>query len=79
MITRKYFAAVLGFAFVAAWIGLGFGDAVLCLLGATIFYAAASFLEGDLDLAELQARLSSGRATTTTAPPARPRPRPRVQ
>jgi hypothetical protein len=71
----------LGFAFVAAWIGLGFGDAVLCLLGAAIFYATASFLEGELDLADLQARLSSGRATTPTAqpPPPRPRPRPRVQ
>lgn len=79
MITRKYLAAVLGFAFVAAWISFGFGDAILCLLGAAIFYAVASFLEGDLDLAELQARISSSRATTATAPPPRPRPRPRVQ
>lgn len=80
MITRKYLAAVLGFAFVAAWIGFGFGDAILCLLGAAIFYATASFLEGDLDLADLQGRLSSSRSTTTTAPPPpRPRPRPHVQ
>ncbi len=82
MITRKYLAAVLGFAFVAAWIGFGFGDAILCLLGAAIFYAAASFLEGDLDLAELQARFSSSSTTptaTTAPPPPRPRPRPRVQ
>lgn len=79
MITRKYLAAVLGFAFVAAWISFGFGDAILCLLGAAIFYAVASFLEGDLDLADLQGRLSSSRATTPTAPPPRPRPRPRVQ
>ncbi len=80
MITRKYLAAVLGFAFVAAWIGFGFGDAILCLLGAAIFYAIASFLEGDLDLADLQGRFSSSRSTTTTAPPPpRPRPRPHVQ
>ena len=80
MITRKYLAAVLGFAFVAAWIRFGFGDAILCLLGAAIFYAIASFLEGDLDLADLQGRFSSSRSTTTTAPPpARPRPRPHVQ
>ena len=78
MITRKYLAAILGFAFVAAWIGFGFGDAVLCLLGAAIFYAVASFLEGDLDLAELQGRLRSN-DTNPTAPPARPRPRARVQ
>lgn len=78
MITRKYLAAILGFAFVAAWIEFGFGDAVLCLLGAAIFYAVASFLEGDLDLAELQGRLRSS-DTHPTAPPPRPRPRARVQ
>jgi hypothetical protein len=78
MNTRKYLAAVLGFAFVAAWIRFGFGDAILCLLGAATFYAVASFLEGDLDLADLQSRLPSSRTTTPTAPPPRPRPRPRV-
>ena len=79
MNTRKYLAAVLGFAFVAAWIAFSFGDAILCLLGAALFYAVASFLEGDLDLADLQSRLPSSRTTTPTAPPTRPRPRPRVQ
>jgi hypothetical protein len=74
MITRKYFAAVLGFAFVAAWIGFGFGDAILCLLGAAISYAVVSFLAGDLDLTDLQGRLDSTRTTPTTTPP-----RPRVQ
>ena len=78
MITRKYVAAILGFAFVAVWIRFGFGDAVPCLLGAAIFYAIASFLEGDLDLAELQGRLRSN-DTNPTAPPNRPRPRARVQ
>jgi hypothetical protein len=78
MITRKDLAAVLGFAFVAAWIGFGFGDAVLCLLGAAIFYAIASFLEGDFDLADLQGRLRSN-DTNPSAPPTRPRPRARVQ
>jgi hypothetical protein len=79
MTTRKNLAAVLGFAFVAAWIGFSFGEAILCLLGAALFYAVASFLEGDLDLAELQSRLSTRDTTTPPAPPARPRPRPRVQ
>ncbi len=80
MNTRKYLAAVLGFAFVAAWIGFGFGDAILCLLGAAIGYAVVSFLEGDLDLADLQGRLSSGRGTPpSTQPPPRPRARARVQ
>jgi hypothetical protein len=79
MTNRKYFAAVLGFAFVAAWIGFGFGDAILCLLGAAISYAVVSFLEGDLDLTDLQGRLDSARATTPTTTPSRPRARPRVQ
>lgn len=78
MTTRKYLAAILGFAFIAAWIGFGLGDAVLCLLGAAIFYAVASFLEGDLDLVELQGRLRSNQ-TNPTAPTPRPRPRARVQ
>jgi hypothetical protein len=79
MITRKYFAALLGFAFVAAWIGFGFGDAILCLLGAAFSYAVVSFLEGDLDLTDLQGRLGRDSATTPTTSPPRPRARPRVQ
>jgi hypothetical protein len=51
------FAAILGFAFVAVWIAFGFGSAVLCLVGAAVFYAAALFLRGDVDLADVQTRL----------------------
>jgi len=58
MITRKHFAALVGFAFVAAWIGFNFGYAVLCLAGAALFYYAAALMEGDLDLGELQARIT---------------------
>ena len=58
MITRKHFAAVIGFAFVAAWIGFNFGYALLCLVGAAVFYLAASLLEGEIDLGELQERFS---------------------
>jgi hypothetical protein len=80
MITRKHFAAFLGFAFVAAWIGFGFGDAILCLLGAAFSYAVVSFLEGDLDLTDLQGRFGRDSTTTpTTTSPPRPRARPRVQ
>ncbi len=53
------FPALLGFAFVAAWIGFGLGDAILCLLGAAIFHVAAAVREGEIDLAELQDRLSN--------------------
>lgn len=86
MISIKAFSAALGFAFVAAWVELGFGDAVLCLLGAGLFYALASYFEGDLDPSEMQARLGltprGGGATPTpqprpaTAPSPPPQPSP---
>jgi hypothetical protein len=53
----KQFAALLGFAFVVAWIAFGFGDAILCLLGAGVFYAVAAVAQGELDLGEVQSRL----------------------
>jgi hypothetical protein len=55
--TPTQFAAILGFAFVAVWIAFGFGSAVLCLVGAAVFYAAALFLRGDIDLVDVQSRL----------------------
>ena len=61
--TTGQFAALLGFLFTAAWIGFGFGEAILCLLGAGVFagllYAFEAFLGGDIDLGELQARLTN--------------------
>ena len=54
--TVRHYLALLGFLFVAAWIGFNFGDAVLCLLGALVFYAIGSVLEGELDLGEMQSR-----------------------
>ena len=56
MNTRQL-AALLGFAFVAAWIALNFGYALLCLIGAGAFYALAAVLEGEIDLGDLQARV----------------------
>jgi hypothetical protein len=57
MITVKHYLGLLGFLFVAAWIGFGFGDAILCLVGAAVFYAAAEVMQGELDLGEMQARI----------------------
>jgi len=34
----RYFAAVIGFGFVAVWTSAGFKAAVLCLLGSTVFF-----------------------------------------
>ncbi len=70
MITRKHLAAALGFAFVAAWIGFGFGYAILCLVGAAAFYYAAAYLGGELDLGELGERLTPSQGAPSR-PPAR--------
>lgn len=73
----KHHAAVLGFAFVAAWIGFGFGDAILCLLGAAAFWAGAAMLEGEIDLGALQSRAQGvTRAPNPPTYPPAPAPRP---
>lgn len=58
----RYFAALLGFAFAAAWAGLGFGEAILCLVGAAAFYAVARFMEGDLDVGDVRERVEGARS-----------------
>ena len=52
--TTKQAAAALGFAFVAAWVAFGFGDAILCLIGAALFAAIAATWRGELDLEDLR-------------------------
>ena len=61
--TSQQFAALLGFLFVAAWAALGFGDAILCLLGAVVFLLASQFYRGELDLVSLQERASGYRSS----------------
>jgi hypothetical protein len=56
IIDPKFVAAVLGFAFVAMWIAVDFGAAVLCLLGAIVFWAIAAFVRRELDVARIQSR-----------------------
>ncbi|HEY2654729.1 MAG TPA: hypothetical protein VGN08_01275 [Solirubrobacteraceae bacterium] len=57
MITLKHYLGLLGFLFVAAWIGFDFGRAVLCLVGAVVFYLIGEVVQGELDLGEMQARI----------------------
>ncbi len=71
----KHFAALLGFASVAAWIAFGFGNALLCLLGAALFYAAAALAQGEIDLAKVQDHIQS--AQGASPPPATYAPPPR--
>lgn len=78
MMDRKALATLLGFAFVAAWIGFGFGDAILCVIGAAVFYAVMAFVEGDLDLVEVQSRVQR-RGGSGAPPPPPPRTTPRVR
>lgn len=54
----KHLLALLGFLFVAAWIAFdNFGYAILCLVGAAVFYVAGAVLQGELDLGEMQSRV----------------------
>lgn len=53
----KQFLALLGFLFVAAWIAFSFGYAILCLVGAAVFYAAGAVLQGEIDLGDMQSRV----------------------
>jgi hypothetical protein len=57
MITLKHYLGLLGFLFVAAWIAFDFGRAVLCLVGAVVFYLIGEVVQGELDLGEVQARI----------------------
>jgi len=57
VITLKHYLGLLGFLFVAAWIAFDFGRAVLCLVGAVIFYLIGEVVQGELDLGEMQARI----------------------
>ena len=57
MIDLKHYLGLLGFLFGAAWIGFNnFGYAVLCLVGAAVFYAIGAVLQGEIDLGDVQAR-----------------------
>jgi hypothetical protein len=56
-VNLKQYLGLLGFLFVAAWIGFNFGYAVLCLIGAAAFYAAGAVLQGELDLGDVQSRI----------------------
>lgn len=57
MITLKHYLGLLGFLFVAAWIAFDFGRAILCLVGAVVFYLIGEVVQGELDLGEMQARI----------------------
>jgi hypothetical protein len=64
MMNIKQHLALLGFLFVAAWIGFNFGDAVLCLVGAGVFYAVGAVLQGELDLGDVQSRIQRSQSTS---------------
>ncbi|MGH2960766.1 MAG: hypothetical protein ACRDL3_01025 [Solirubrobacterales bacterium] len=74
---RSLLAALLGFGFAAAWIGFNFGYALLCLAGAGVFYLAATYAEGALDLDQIRERVAPQRGRADRPRPASPSPRPR--
>ncbi len=61
------FAALIGFLSIAAWATVGFADAILCLIGAAVFAALSAVQRGELDLGDLQQRLSSQEGTRRPA------------
>ena len=68
--SARPFAALIGFLFVLVWIRYDFGDAVLCLVGAVVFWLAIQLLLGELNLAVLQSRF--GESMRRPAPPPPP-------
>jgi hypothetical protein len=64
VINLKHYLGLLGFLFVAAWIGFNFGDAILCLVGACVFYAIGAVLQGELDLGDIQSRIQRSQSTS---------------
>ena len=58
----KQFAALMGFAFVAAAFGLGLGVALLGLIGAGLAYGGTAVAVGELDPEELRGRVEGARS-----------------
>ncbi len=74
---QKQFLALLGFAFVVAWLSFNFGYALLCLIGAGLFYAVGAFLQGELDVSEVQDRVRGAGGSGSPSPYAPPAARAR--
>ena len=55
------FATLVGFLFAAVWATHDFGDAILCLICAAVFYLAYGLYTGELNLSDLQQRASATR------------------
>ena len=66
--TPPQFAALIGFAFVAALIGLGLGAALLCLAGAALAYGGAAVARGELDSDDLRDRFEGARSGFSQPP-----------
>jgi hypothetical protein len=66
--TTQHFYALIGFLFVTVWIAFNFGYAILCLLGAAAFYFGSGFLQGGVDLGELQSRFQQRTGGGSPAP-----------
>jgi hypothetical protein len=72
----RYFAAVIGFGFVAVWVSIGVGAALLCLVGSAVF-SVGSALAQRRRLDAFTNRFAERSRTMQTAPQRqRPRTRP---
>jgi drug/metabolite transporter (DMT)-like permease len=73
VINLKQFLGLLGFLFVAAWIAFNFGYAILCLVGAGVFYAIGAVLQRGLDLGDVQSRIQRSQSVPRRPTEATPR------
>ncbi|MCA1718573.1 MAG: hypothetical protein LC781_17715 [Actinobacteria bacterium] len=54
--TNKHWGALIGFVILLVIAWLGFGAAALAVIGGVVGYFVGSFLDGELDLSDIQRR-----------------------
>ena len=65
----RYFAAVIGFGFVAVWISVGITAAALCLFGSAVFSLGSAATSGFAVTQPVCARSDTTHAWATSSPP----------
>ncbi len=58
----KQIGGLIGAVAILIWVWLGFGEMVAVILGGVVGYFVGSFLDGTLDLSEIQQRARGGRS-----------------
>jgi hypothetical protein len=72
----RYFAAVIGFGFVAVWVSVGVGAALLCLIGSAVFSVGSAVTQRRRVDAFTNRFVERSRTMRTAPERQRPRTRP---